>query len=102
MAVSIPFAWNVLSPYELASFQKSLAAASTFSSNFFFWRDGGYFEAASELKPLLHTWSLSVEEQYYLIFPFFLLLIWKLKKGWKAALIALIGLLSLIAAQLAL
>ena len=43
-----------------------------FSSNMYFWNGSGYFEVASNLKPLLHTWSLSVEEQFYFIFPFYL------------------------------
>jgi peptidoglycan/LPS O-acetylase OafA/YrhL len=68
MAVSVPFAWVTLSKSDLISFSKSLAAVPLFVSNVFFWRDGGYFETASELKPLLHTWSLAVEEQFYLFF----------------------------------
>jgi peptidoglycan/LPS O-acetylase OafA/YrhL len=53
-------------------FGKSLSAQSIFSANIFFWRESGYFESAAELKPLLHTWSLAVEEQFYFIFPFIL------------------------------
>jgi len=53
-------------------FGKSLSAQSIFSANIFFWRESGYFESAAELKPLLHTWSLAVEEQFYFLFPFIL------------------------------
>ena len=74
MLLSIPFAWFWLTPSDLEGFGKSLIAVSTFSSNILFWRESGYFGAVSELKPLLHTWSLAVEEQYYIIFPLFLML----------------------------
>jgi len=45
-----------------------------FVSNILFWKESGYFEVAAEEKPLLHTWSLAVEEQYYILFPIFLFL----------------------------
>lgn len=50
-------------------FGKSMIAATFFASNIHFWFETGYFEAPAQLKPLLHTWSLAVEEQYYIIFP---------------------------------
>lgn len=78
--ISIPFAWILLPPYELISFSKSVAAIPLLISNFFFWKDGGYFDTAAELKPLLHTWSLAVEEQYYIFFPIFILFSWRLGK----------------------
>ena len=68
MLSCIPFAWFWLTPNDLKDFGESLIAVSTFSSNFLFWLESGYFEATAELKPLLHTWSLAVEEQYYIIF----------------------------------
>jgi peptidoglycan/LPS O-acetylase OafA/YrhL len=78
----IPFSWILLSPADLKNFSESLIAVPLFISNFYFWRNGGYFETASELKPLLHTWSLSVEEQFYLLFPLFLIIFWKYCKRW--------------------
>ena len=57
----IPFAWAWLLPTDLESFARSMVAASTFTSNLYFWSTSGYFETASELKPLLHMWSLLVE-----------------------------------------
>ncbi|MCC6242660.1 MAG: acyltransferase [Gemmatimonadaceae bacterium] len=80
MLTCVPVAWLLLPAYDLVSFSKSLAAVSTFSSNLFFWGEGGYFETATELKPLLHTWSLSVEEQYYVFFPPFLMAFWRLRQ----------------------
>lgn len=63
---------------DIANFGWSLAAAATSLANVLFWREAGYFEAASETKPLLHTWSLGVEEQFYLAYPLVLGLIHRL------------------------
>ena len=82
MLSCIPFAWFWLTPNDLKDFGESLIAVSTFSSNFLFWLESGYFEATAELKPLLHTWSLAVEEQYYIIFPIFLFVFWRLGIKW--------------------
>lgn len=67
----------ILMPREMEAFSRSLFAVVTFSSNILFWRESGYFSTEAELKPLLHTWSLSIEEQYYIIFPIFLLVCWR-------------------------
>jgi peptidoglycan/LPS O-acetylase OafA/YrhL len=67
--------WFLLMPEAYASLGKSVAALALLISNVQFWRDTGYFEAAAEEKPLLHTWSLAVEEQFYLFVPVFLLLL---------------------------
>jgi peptidoglycan/LPS O-acetylase OafA/YrhL len=56
-------------PKELKDFSQSLFAATMFSSNFLFWQKSNYFTADTGLKPLIHTWSLAVEEQFYLLFP---------------------------------
>jgi peptidoglycan/LPS O-acetylase OafA/YrhL len=74
MLACIPFAWFLLLPHDLLSFSKSLIAASTFVANIFFWSERGYFGTSGELKPLLHLWSLSIEEQYYFLFPILLVL----------------------------
>ncbi len=76
MAVCIPFAVLWLNPFDLKDFGQSLIAVSTFSSNILFWLESGYFDAAAEHKPLLHTWSLAVEEQFYIFFPVILILFW--------------------------
>ena len=57
---------------DLQSYFNSLVATKTLWANWFFWRDGGYFGGNDQLKPLLHMWSLSVEEQFYLIYPSFM------------------------------
>ena len=63
-----------------SSFQ-SIIYSLFFSSNFFFWLDGGYFGPNDELKPLLHLWSLSIEEQFYIIFPGIFLIFLKFFKN---------------------
>jgi peptidoglycan/LPS O-acetylase OafA/YrhL len=62
-----------LLPGELKEFAQSQTATIAFVSNFFFWVRSGYFDAPSATKPLLHTWSLAIEEQFYIVFPLFLL-----------------------------
>lgn len=94
MIVSIPLAWMWMLPNQTEDFAQSLIAVSLFSSNILFWQESGYFAAATEEMPLLHTWSLAVEEQYYLLFPIFLLLGWRLGKTKIVWIIALIALLS--------
>lgn len=78
----IPFAWWLLLPGDLQNFAQSLVAVATFSSNILFWLESGYFDTAADLKPLLHTWSLAVEEQYYLFFPILLAILWKGGMRW--------------------
>ena len=73
----VPFAWLWMMPDELQNFAQSIIAVVFFSSNILFWREEGYFAPAAESKPLLHTWSLAVEEQYYVVFPILLLLMWR-------------------------
>ncbi|WP_129139343.1 acyltransferase family protein [Modicisalibacter coralii] len=74
------FAFFILTPPDLVRYSQSLIATLTFTANIFFWRTGGYFGDADELKPLLHMWSLGVEEQFYLLFPaIFVLIVSKLK-----------------------
>jgi len=95
----LPFAWLWLLQDDLKEFSGSVFSVSTFISNVFFWRNSGYFDTAAELKPLLHTWSLAVEEQYYLFFPVFLMLTWQLGKRWILAMLAALAVISLAAAQ---
>ena len=59
-------------PSEIEAYSYSLLAALFSVSNMLFWHEAGYFDAPSALKPLLHTWSLGVEEQFYIFFPLFI------------------------------
>lgn len=96
MLACLPFAYMWMLPSQLKDFAQSLVAVVTFSSNILFWREDGYFAAAAELKPLLHTWSLAVEEQYYLLFPIFLMLAWRFGRKrvfWTVVVIAAVSLL---------
>ena len=99
MFACLPFAWWCLLPADMKSFSQSVAAVSVFSSNILFWHDIGYFNIEAELKPFLHTWSLAVEEQYYLLFPIFLLLTWRLGKRWIIGLLTVVAVISLAVAQ---
>ena len=96
MLACIPLAWMWMLPNQMKDFSHSLIAVSLFVSNILFWQESGYFDAAAEEKPLLHTWSLAVEEQYYVLFPIFLILAWRFGKNrvfWMIVVMALISLL---------
>lgn len=79
----------LFTPENLVQYGGSLASAALSVSNILFWFESGYFDTASHLKPLLHTWSLSVEEQFYLIWPLLLLLM--ASKTKKIAAIIILG-----------
>jgi peptidoglycan/LPS O-acetylase OafA/YrhL len=89
----------MLLPSDLERYGVSLAAALVFISNFFFWSQGSYFGQASDLAPLLHTWSLSVEEQFYLAMPPLYLLLRRLAPNWIPHAFALVTLITLAAAS---
>ncbi|WP_104203802.1 acyltransferase family protein [Billgrantia saliphila] len=96
MLCCIPFAWLWMLPSQFRDFSQSFVAISFFSSNILFWIKSGYFSAASEEKPLLHTWSLAVEEQFYLFFPLLLLVVWRLGRNPVYYLVIIISSLSLL------
>lgn len=99
MLVSLPFAWAWLLPPDMKEFARSLVAVSLFVSNFLFWKASGYFDIAAELKPMLHTWSLAVEEQYYLLFPLLVVAVWRYGLRALVILLALLFAVSLGLAQ---
>ena len=75
--ISTIISFIFLTRSELASYFKSVNATLLFYSNFYFWETTPYFGSEADLEPLLHTWSLSIEEQFYIIFPITLILIYK-------------------------
>lgn len=78
--ISSLIGYFILLPDDYKNFGQSIAATSLFSSNILFWQESNYFDTASKLKPLLHTWSLGVEEQFYLFLPLILILVFKFFK----------------------
>ena len=85
-------AWVLFLPSHFVDFSKSLFASAAFISNLYFWKYSGYFENSALLRPLLHTWSLSVEEQFYIFMPIAMYVIARfLKARWTLALLPVIA-----------
>ena len=95
----IPFAWMWVPPYPFEDFARSLAFAALFISNIHFLEHGGYFDLNADLRPLLHTWSLAVEEQYYLLFPLVVFCLRKFRKAKYLIGFTLLALASLAVAE---
>lgn len=89
--------WVLLYADAYARLGGHAAAGAAFVSNFAFWRESSYFDVAADLKPLLHLWSLGVEEQFYLVWPLLLVIASRWRRGPLAATLA-IGTASLIVA----
>lgn len=87
------FGWFALLPDEFKQLGKHIAAGSGFVQNIVLWNEAGYFDKASELKPMMHLWSLAIEEQFYLIYPLLIWGMWRLRFN-LLAIVASIGLLS--------
>jgi peptidoglycan/LPS O-acetylase OafA/YrhL len=79
LAACYAYGWFKMYPAEFMALGKHMAAGSIFGSNFALWQEAGYFDAESSSKPLLHLWSLAIEEQFYLLWPVLALVIFKLK-----------------------
>lgn len=99
LACCLPFAWYWMLPLERWEFSLSLVAVSTFLSNILFAETTGYFGQAMDKLPLLHTWSLAVEEQFYLLFPLAIRVLWPLGRRRAALAIALVAIASLLLAE---
>ena len=69
--------WIWMTPAQLAEYSRTLVAVILFASNIHFWQTDDYFAPAAELNPLLHTWSLAVEEQFYIVLPVLLFAAWR-------------------------
>ncbi|MEB2844056.1 acyltransferase family protein [Rhizobiales bacterium RZME27] len=91
--VCLPFAWLLLMPSAYEDFSKSLIATAFSVSNFYFWKKTDYFATESGEVPLLHTWSLGVEEQYYMLFP--LLFLWRFRVSTIFRIVAVMAVCSL-------
>ncbi len=79
LIASYALGWFVLLSDEYKQLGKHIAAGAGFVSNFVLWNESGYFDNAAETKPLLHLWSLGIEEQFYIVWPFALWLAWKVR-----------------------
>ena len=88
----------LLSPFEMWEFGKSAFAATLSASNIYFWRNVSYFQTKSELNPLLMTWSLGVEEQFYAVIPLLMVLVARFRRSWLLAAILTVSVLSFLLA----
>lgn len=102
MVVSFMVAWRLLLPADFRMFSEALIAAALFAANVYFWKKTDYFSDSVEFLPLLHTWSLAVEEQFYILFPPALLLICRYRPRWLPWALAVLLLVSLGLSELAL
>ncbi len=89
MLVSLLFGFLVLLPEEFRQLGKHVAGGAGFVSNLVLLLESGYFDNASETKPLLHLWSLGIEEQFYLVYPLLMFVVWR--TGWNRFVVLLIA-----------
>ena len=99
--ISTIIGWFILTPYFYRDLFQTITATSLFTSNYLLYLKSGYFAPIAELKPFLHTWSLAVEEQYYVIFPILFLLFWRLGKNTALLLLVTIFFISFVYSILA-
>ena len=90
LAATLLVGWLLLTPHDYSQLGRTVRYQAMFISNILFMRQDGYFNPASDFKPLLHTWSLSVEEQYYIIFPLLMVLITRFFRHWRLMLLGLL------------
>ena len=89
LAVTYVFGWNLLLADEFKQLGKDIAAGAAFVSNLVSWSEAGYFDRAAETKPLLHLWSLGIEEQFYIFWPIILYAVHRKAKWILPALLTL-------------
>lgn len=87
----------LLLPIDLKGYAKSVFASLAFAANIYFWRDTDYFSQQAQEKPLLHVWSLGIEEQFYIVFPLLVILCIKWRRSALLPLASALVLLSLLA-----
>jgi peptidoglycan/LPS O-acetylase OafA/YrhL len=100
LAVTLAMGWFLLQPADYAELGRTTISTIFFVSNFDFLELTGYFGGEARMKPLLHTWSLAVEEQFYIVFPLLLAAIWRFGKGGVVWILAALGLASLAASSI--
>jgi len=100
----IPVSFIILVPHDFENFSKSLIASATFLANVYFFRNGNYFDVNLQNQPLLHLWSISIETQFYLLFPIFLILLNKfiVKVNNKITIITVLIILNILALEFSL
>ena len=86
LLTTLILAWFILLPDDYKKLGQQTMAGLGFVSNFLFWQQAGYFDGASDTKPLLHLWSLAIEEQFYIFFPLILLFFYRRKLNLAKAL----------------
>lgn len=99
MLACLPLAWLLMLPDPLENFGQSLVATTLSANNILLMLTSGYWDLSADFKPLVHTWSLGVEEQFYFVFPVLLLVLWRLGSTKAVVAFAIIGTMSLAAAQ---
>lgn len=95
LAASTVLAWTVMIPEDFRKFAQGLGSSGVFASNLLFAQKTGYFDDDEGFRPLLHTWSLSVEEQFYILFPALMIVLWKIARGRMTTVFVVLGLTSL-------
>jgi peptidoglycan/LPS O-acetylase OafA/YrhL len=101
VAIVLAAGFFLLLPYDYEELARSAAAQQLMFSNVYFWRNTGYFDGPADLKPLLHTWSLAVEEQFYLGYPILLLFLSRFRRSTAVIVLASIAIVSLVLSEYA-